>query len=154
MKFLILQPFSSKEIVFDILSIIKVPYAVILINFNKLITIAGKYYFTRDPRLKMNIPNMFSQEQIVRDAEQIKTPIFIAKCKESSYYEPKENFYKVLDVVKRTSPDCDFHYVSGKHHAHLCNPEVMSDLINSFIARHNSADRTIGGLQGDFIKTI
>lgn len=107
----------------------------------------GKYYFTRDPRLKSGELTTLSQNELVEHAQNITCPIFIAKCKAGSYYEVKENFYDVLDVLKRCSVDCDFHYVEGTHHAHLNNPEELAVLIRKFIQRNNIEDRSIGGIK-------
>lgn len=81
----------------------------------------------------------------------MEAPIFIAKAKKGSYYEVKENFYQVLDVLKRTSVDCDFHYVEGTHHMHLNNPEDVAELLVNFIRRHNTEDRSIGGITDEII---
>jgi len=114
----------------------------------------GKYYFTRDPRLKSGELLSFSQTDLVENAQNIKCPIFIAKAKNASYYEIKENFYEVLDVLKRSSADCDFRYVEGTHHIHLNNPEdELAGLLKSFIQRHNTEDRSIGGLKKECIVT-
>ncbi|XP_050310302.1 probable serine hydrolase [Anthonomus grandis grandis] len=111
----------------------------------------GKYYFTRDPRLKSGELLSFSQNELVEQAQHITCPIFISKCKEGSYYEVKNNFYEVLDVLKRSSSDCDFHYVEGTHHVHLNAPDEVAGLLNKFILRHNTEDRTIGGLKDEMV---
>ncbi|CAH2003462.1 unnamed protein product [Acanthoscelides obtectus] len=106
----------------------------------------GKYYFTRDPRLKLGELLSFSQDELIEHAQYMTSPICIIKAKGSSYYEIKENFYTVLDVLKRTSRDCDFQYVEGTHHVHLNYPERVAGIVNSFIERHNVADRASGGM--------
>ncbi|CAH1115620.1 unnamed protein product [Psylliodes chrysocephalus] len=112
----------------------------------------GKYYFTRDPRIKTGGLISFCQEEMVKLAENMKMPIFVMKASESSYYEKKEKYYQVLDVLKKASIDCDFHYVEGRHHLHLNNPEKISSLLNDFIQRHNVQDRSIGGIKEDIIR--
>lgn len=124
-------------------------------NFSKFTSISkyflGKFYFTKDPRLKVNDVVLFSQDELIEYAQYMKSPIFIAKAKRASYYEVKENFYEVLDVLKRTSSDCDFHYVDGTHHMHLNNPEHLAHLIVDFIRRNNVEDRSIGGITDEII---
>ncbi|XP_023029672.2 probable serine hydrolase [Leptinotarsa decemlineata] len=112
----------------------------------------GKFYFTRDPRLKTGTSLYFNQEDLVEYAHHMKMPMLLVKSTESSYYEPKENVYQVLDILKRTSIDFDFHYVPGTHHVHLNNPENVADLMQNFIRRHNIEDRSIGGIKDDIIK--
>ncbi|KAJ8951997.1 hypothetical protein NQ314_007615 [Rhamnusium bicolor] len=111
----------------------------------------GKYYFTRDPRIKTGELLNFPQDELTQYAQNITCPIFIAKARGGSYYEVKENFYEVLDVLKRSSKDCDFHYVDGSHHVHLNNPDAIGKLIKEFIRRHNIEDRSIGGIKDDII---
>lgn len=112
----------------------------------------GKYYFTTDPRVKVGDPFLnFSQDELIEYAQYITAPIFIAKAKGGSYYEVKENFYEVLDVLKRTSTDCYFNYVEGTHHVHLNNPENVAELMVNFIRRHNIEDRSIGGIRKEII---
>ncbi|KAJ8920321.1 hypothetical protein NQ315_011983 [Exocentrus adspersus] len=111
----------------------------------------GKYYFTRDPRLKSGGFLNFSQDELIEYAQYMEHPIFIAKAKGGSYYEAKENFYEVLEVLKRSSVDCDFHYVEGSHHVHFNNPERVAPLINQFIQRHNIEDRSVGGIKDEMI---
>ncbi|XP_072385132.1 probable serine hydrolase [Diabrotica undecimpunctata] len=111
----------------------------------------GKFYFTRDPRLKTGSFSTYCQRDLVELAQLITMPIFIAKAKDSVYYEDKENFYEVIDVVKRSSSDFDFHYVSGSHHVHLNHPENVSDLINNFLRKNNVKDRSKGGITEDII---
>lgn len=112
----------------------------------------GKFYFTRDPRLKNNdIAGCFCQDELVQFAENISCPIFISKFKNGPYFERIENFYEVLDVLKKTSIHFDFHYVDGTHHAHLNNPEDVAGLIINFIKRHNIKDRSLGGITDEII---
>lgn len=111
----------------------------------------GKYYFTRDPRLKVGALVNYPQDELVEYAQNITCPILIAKAKQGSYYELKQNFYEVLDVVKRSSKDCAFHYVEGTHHVHLNNPENVSGLINEFMEKHDIEDRSKGGAKDELI---
>lgn len=111
----------------------------------------GQFYFTRDPRLKINDLINFCQDELIHYAQFLTSPIFIAKAKGGSYYEAKENFYQVLDVLKRTSVDCDFHHVEGTHHMHLNNPQDVAGLLMDFIRRHNTEDRSIGGIINEII---
>ncbi|ERL90600.1 hypothetical protein D910_07947, partial [Dendroctonus ponderosae] len=70
----------------------------------------GKFFFTRDPRLQSGTLMGFSQEEIVAQAHHITCPIFVSKSTEGGYYEKKEHFYQVMDVLKRSSAHYDFHY--------------------------------------------
>jgi pimeloyl-ACP methyl ester carboxylesterase len=107
----------------------------------------GKYYFTRDPRLKVGELMNWPQEESVALAKLINCPVFIGKAIGGSYYEVKQNFYEVLDILKESSVDCQYHRLEGSHHIHLNNPEVLADLIQKFIDKHDSADRSVGGIK-------
>lgn len=111
----------------------------------------GKYYFTRDPRLKIGNLNTMNQRDIVEISQHLTMPIFIVKSRTSSYFEPKENFYEIVDILKRVSSDCDFHYVDGTHHFHLNHPECVAEIMTNFIRRHNIEDRSIGGIKKDIV---
>lgn len=113
----------------------------------------GKYYFTRDPRLKYAGYFGSSQAASVENAQRITCPIFITKFKQGSYFEEKERFYEVLDVVKKHSADCDFHHVEGTHHAHLNNPERFAKLLRNFIQKHSARERDISGFRKEIIVT-
>lgn len=113
----------------------------------------GKYYFTRDPRLKVGELLAMSQNELVEYARNITCPIFISKSKNASYYEVKENFYEVVDVLRRCSQDCDFHYVEGTHHVHLNAPEELAGFLYKFIQKHNTEDRSIGGMKQEMLVT-
>lgn len=95
----------------------------------------GKFYFTRDPRLRTGALMGFPQEEIVSEAKRITCPIFLSKSTLGSYYEEKKNFYQVLDVLKLSSAHCAFHYVEGTHHAHLNQPEGLAPLLRQFWGR-------------------
>ncbi|KAF7271234.1 hypothetical protein GWI33_015861 [Rhynchophorus ferrugineus] len=112
----------------------------------------GKYYFTRDPRLKADKLGFLSQEEILDYAQNVNFPVFIAKALAAKYYEAKQNVYDVLDVLKRVSPHCEYHYVHGTHHVHLNDPgKELSGLINQFLMKYVTEDRSVGGLREEMI---
>ncbi|XP_049823923.1 probable serine hydrolase [Aethina tumida] len=100
----------------------------------------GKYFFTRDARLKCEGLANFPQNELVTYAKNIKYPYFIGKAKGTDYYEDEKNFFEVVDVLKRVSTDCCLHYIEGTHHFHLNTSELVAGLINDFIARNRLAE--------------
>ncbi|RZC41843.1 serine hydrolase [Asbolus verrucosus] len=112
----------------------------------------GKYYFTRDPRLKVGELMSWPQEESVAHAKHMTCPMLIAKAIGGSYYEVKENFYQVLDILKVSSVDCQYHRLEGTHHFHLNNPEILSHVINKFIEKHNVQDRSVGGIKEEMVQ--
>lgn len=109
----------------------------------------GKYYFSRDPRLKAGALMNWPQEDIVESSKYMTCPIFIGKAISASYYEVKENFYEVLDVLLKHSKDCQYHRLEGTHHFHLNNPEKLAVLLNKFIEKHDSFDKSVGGIKDE-----
>ncbi|KAJ3655473.1 hypothetical protein Zmor_014604 [Zophobas morio] len=110
-----------------------------------------KYYFTRDPRLKARFIYNWAQKDLLEGAYRVICPMLMIKFTESGYYEDKQNFYELLDALKKTSKDAQYHYVDGSHHTHLNNPESVKDLINNFLETYNIEDRKIGGIKSDII---
>ncbi|XP_044755646.1 probable serine hydrolase [Coccinella septempunctata] len=102
----------------------------------------GKYYFSRDPKLKMKVMCDWPQEQVIKDSSLITQPIFVCKARHNMYYGPKEHFYSVMDVLKKNSKDCDFHYVDGTHYVHLNDPEDVGAYIQKFLEKHYKAEQS------------
>lgn len=103
----------------------------------------GKYYFTRDPRVKAGIFFSFSDKTIELLSRDMKFPFLVLKAKDSSYFGLKENFYALLDDFKKNKVECDFHYVEGNHHVHLNQPENVAGLINDFIRKMNQNKESV-----------
>lgn len=92
-----------------------------------------------------------SQDEVMRYSHNMKTPMFITKFKNGPYFENPNNFYQLLDLVNRTSSDCEFHELEGSHHSHLNHPENISELINEFISRHHIIDGSAKGITKDIV---
>lgn len=84
-------------------------------------------------------------------AKKLTLPIFISKANASSYYEIKQQFYDIVEVLQKSSTDCNFNYIEGTHHCHLNTPENIAPLLNAFIKKHGVQDRTIGGMTEDIV---
>ena len=90
---------------------------------------------------------ILDDREIIRCSADVKFPIFISKAESSPFFGSKTIFSQVLKVLQENSEDCQFHNVPGKHHVHLNEPEVLKDLINAFILKHDTEDRSTGGLK-------
>ncbi|KAH0813791.1 hypothetical protein GEV33_009000 [Tenebrio molitor] len=111
----------------------------------------NKYYFTRDPRLKARLILNWSQKDLLEGAYRVTSPILMIKFSGSGYYEEKENFYEILEALKRASKAAEMHYIDGPHHTHLNNPETVYMIINKFIETHDIEKRDIGGIVKDIL---
>lgn len=110
---------------------------------------SGKYYWTRDPRLKSHDLIGFCQSDFVETAQSMTLPMFITKSNGHSLIN--QNFHAILEILQKTSADCAFHCVEGTHHEHLNNPEKFAELLNGFLTKHVTEDRAIGGVVDDLI---
>jgi pimeloyl-ACP methyl ester carboxylesterase len=97
-----------------------------------------KFYFTRDSRLKFNVQVSFSREIILEMIKRLHMPYLFIKCKDSPYYEDKKYFDEAVEAM-RANDKFELHFVEGTHHAHLTTPEVMSDIISSFLDKNQGA---------------
>lgn len=96
----------------------------------------GKYYFTRDSRLKYNLSPNFAQPVSVELAKRLTMPHMFIKAKNSPYYERKEFFDEVIAVLNQNK-DFTCHYVDATHHLHLTEPEKIAPLISDFIEKYS-----------------
>lgn len=95
----------------------------------------GKFYFTRDSRLKYNYSQSFPQAVSIELAKNLKLPHLFIKAANSPYYERKEYFNEVIDVLKENK-DFEFHMIDSTHHLHLTEPEKVAPVISKFIEKH------------------
>lgn len=95
----------------------------------------GKFYFTRDSRLKFNYSTSFSQQVSVALAKKLKMPHLFIKAKNSPYYERREYFDEVIDILKENSK-FENHTIDSTHHLHLTEPEKVAPLISDFIEKY------------------
>lgn len=95
----------------------------------------GKYQFTHD--LRVTVPTAvgrFTAEQSAIIASDIKCKVCIMKGEPGIDYEPREEFLKVVDSIRRSSDKkVEFHLVPGTHHFHLNSPELIAPIINNFL---------------------
>lgn len=95
----------------------------------------GKFYFTRDSRLKYNYSSSFSQEVSVELSKRLKMPHLFMKAEHSPYYERRGYFDEVVDILKQNK-DFELHMVDSTHHLHLTEPEKVAPILSEFIEKH------------------
>lgn len=99
-----------------------------------------KFCITRDPRLKVQTLYNFPHKELLECARRITAPFFATKGKQAPYWEEKNKFYEVLEVIRESSRDCRFYVVDGTHHHHLNNPEVISEYLSDFLNKYYTGD--------------
>lgn len=95
----------------------------------------GKFYFTRDSRLKYNYSPSFSQPVSVELAKKLNMPHLFIKALNSPFYERKEYFDEVVEILNQNK-DFEHHTVDATHHLHLTDPEKVAPIISNFIEKH------------------
>ena len=99
----------------------------------------GKFYFTRDSRLKYNYSPSFSQPVSVELAKKLNMPHVFIKALNSPYYERREYFDEIIEILKGNKK-FEFHMVESTHHLHLTEPEKVAPIITDFIKKHRRVD--------------
>jgi len=99
----------------------------------------GKFYFTRDSRLKYNFTPNFSQPVSVELAKKLNMPHIFLKALNSPYYEPKNYYDEVIDILKGNK-NFEHHVVDSTHHMHLTEPEKVAPIISAFIEKHRRVE--------------
>ncbi|XP_071630610.1 probable serine hydrolase isoform X1 [Temnothorax longispinosus] len=92
-----------------------------------------KYYFSRDPRLKVSLLGMLSLDLVLEYASQIKCAYLNIRAVPGMKFEQPENYQKVLDVIKLGARKFEYHEVKGTHHVHLNEPEIIAPIITNFL---------------------
>ncbi|XP_012533413.1 probable serine hydrolase isoform X2 [Monomorium pharaonis] len=95
--------------------------------------VKNKYYFSRDPRLKVSLLGMISLDIILEYASQIKCAYLNIRAIPGMKFEQPENYQKVLDVIKVGAKKFEYHEVKGTHHVHLNEPEKIAPIIQNFL---------------------
>lgn len=102
-----------------------------------------RFYVTRDPRLRQGFHFLGSKEEIYDDAKQVTFPLCLVVPDGNSPFFDKDNeyFQKVMQRLAKTSRHLEVHHLQGTHHLHLNNPEVVADVVNSFIEKNAEKKR-------------
>jgi Predicted hydrolases or acyltransferases (alpha/beta hydrolase superfamily) len=93
----------------------------------------GRYYFSRDVRLKADFDVGFSRKYILQCASNVRAKILYIQANQGLSYLSPEEMDDFLDVVKKSAVLYEFHTVEGRHHVHLDFPERVAPLISNFL---------------------
>ncbi|XP_043686433.1 probable serine hydrolase isoform X1 [Vespula pensylvanica] len=96
--------------------------------------IPKKFYFSRDPRLKVSTLGMLSLDLVLAYASKITCAYLNIRAVPGMDFEQPENYQKVLDQIKISAKKYEYHEVKGTHHVHLINPERIAPIIKNFIS--------------------
>lgn len=90
------------------------------------------YHFSRDLRLKVSSMAMFSLEQVLVFAEQIKCHVLNIRGLPGMKFDMEEVYPMVMDAMRKNGT-VEYVEVEGTHHLHLVTPERVSTVISSFL---------------------
>ncbi|PNF16490.1 hypothetical protein B7P43_G07800 [Cryptotermes secundus] len=93
----------------------------------------GRYCFSRDARLKVDIGLNFSHQDVLQFAANLKCKVLNIKALQGITMEKPEEVEQCLDVVKKSAALYEYHTVEGRHHVHLDFPERVAPIISNFL---------------------
>ncbi|XP_076386631.1 putative serine hydrolase isoform X1 [Megachile rotundata] len=93
-----------------------------------------RYYFSRDPRLKVSMLGTLSMDLVLAYAARIKCGYLNIRATSGLIFDKPESYDQVLNQIKLNARKFEYHTVDGTHHVHLNNPERIAAIINNFIS--------------------
>ncbi|XP_014475283.1 PREDICTED: probable serine hydrolase isoform X2 [Dinoponera quadriceps] len=96
----------------------------------------GKYFFSRDPRLKVSLLGMLSLDLVLAYASKIKCAYLNIRAVPGMKFEQPEYYHIVLEKIKLQARKFEYHEVEGTHHVHLNEPEKIVPIITNFLLQN------------------
>jgi hypothetical protein len=93
----------------------------------------GRYYISRDARLKVNVYLGLSHQYVLQLAADIKCKVLNIKALQGLTIDKPEEEEECFDVVKKSAALYEYHAVEGRHHVHLDFPERVAPIISNFL---------------------
>lgn len=91
------------------------------------------YHFARDLRLKVSLLAMFTQEQVLGYAAQIRARVLNIRARPGMKFESEERYAEVVATMRANARDVVYEEVDGTHHLHLVTPERIAPVIMEFL---------------------
>lgn len=100
----------------------------------------GRFYFTRDIRVKYMQP-FYTEQKIGLDyIKGIKCAYLFIRSEDTIFAEPEQNIREAVDQFRRYNKHFEMLKVKGTHHAHLNGPEQMAGKIGSFLIKYYQSE--------------
>lgn len=112
----------------------KCPY-ILARNLKESTETPGKFYYSRDGRLKHMNKELIPHEFYMTLASQLRIPYLYINALDAPLNEPLESFQETISELRK-NPLFEFEEVRGRHHVHLNNPENVSGIISKFLNKH------------------
>lgn len=91
------------------------------------------YHFARDLRLKVSLLAMFSKEQVLSYAENIKSEVLNIRGRPGMAFESEEIYAEVVKTMQKNAKRVVYEEIEGTHHLHLDTPERIVPVITEFL---------------------
>lgn len=93
----------------------------------------GTIFFSRDPRVKLNIPtrSIYTLEYLKELAKLIKCPYFVLRSSET--VSDDEFSSDVVKIMENNSRGFTLISIPGTHHLHLTNYKGVAEFVNTFL---------------------
>lgn len=99
------------------------------------------FHFVRDLRLKVSALGMFSMDQVISYAEQIKCDVLNIRALPGMVFDNVEVYPKILEHTRKNARSLRYEEVQGTHHIHLNTPDRICKLVDEFLS--------VGQVSGD-----
>lgn len=91
------------------------------------------YYFSRDLRLKASFMGMFTLEQVLAYAYQIKSEVLNIRGRPGIPLFDESVYPAVVNGMRKNAKRVVFKEIDGTHHLHLVTPERVAPIIEEFL---------------------
>lgn len=93
----------------------------------------GRYFFTRDPRLKVAALGFMTSDQVLEFCSRITCEVLNIRGNPGMKFDFPDFYDKVLDRIEIQARKVERHIVEGTHHLHLNNPERVVNIVDIFL---------------------
>lgn len=91
------------------------------------------FHFSRDLRLKVSLMGMFSEEQVLAYAKQIRCEMLNIRGIPGMSFGDPSVYPKVIEAIRENAKRVVYEEVEGTHHLHLVTPERISQHVSDFL---------------------
>ena len=91
------------------------------------------FHFVRDLRLKVASMGMFSEDQVLAYAQQIKCEVLNIRGEPGKEFSDKDVYTRVIEAMRKSAKTVQYEKIQGTHHLHLNTPERVSGVITKFL---------------------
>lgn len=93
------------------------------------------FNFARDLRLKVSALGMFTMEQVLAYAKQIRCKVLNIRAEPGMDFQNPHFYAEVIETLRKNAKLVIFEKVPGTHHLHLVTPERVAPIISNFILK-------------------